>query len=345
LSTHAPADASASSAIRPVTDADAAALIELVGAAYADHPGCVMDLPGVDADLRAPATAAARRGGRWWVLEADGRVVASIGTGPVLADGQLELKRLYLDRAARGRGIASALVRRVEAHAVGLGAVAVELWSDTRFEAAHHRYRRLGYRATGEQRELHDPSDTTEHRFVKTQRPSAPQRELVWQGPYGEDACELVALPDGTLLRGEVGGARYEVEVDASWRTRRAELATATAQLRLTSDGAGRWWREGRPVEYLTGCLDVDLEMTPATNLLPVRRLAIGVGEADRTTAALLRADGVTVERREQRYERTGAASWRYASGSFEATIEVDDDGLPVRYVTRDGDELWTRVR
>lgn len=153
--------------LRPVRDTDADAVTALVGAAYAEHPGCVLDLPGVDADLTAPASAAARAGGRWWVVERQQRVVASVGLGAVRADGTGELKRLYLDQQVRGRGLASSLVRFVERTARQAGAARVDLWSDTRFTRAHHRYQVLGYRRTGEQRQLDDPSSTTEYRFVR----------------------------------------------------------------------------------------------------------------------------------------------------------------------------------
>lgn len=157
--------------LRPVRDADAAELIALIGAAYDEYEGCVLDLPGIDADLEAPATAAVASGGRWWVvdrLDRDGqpRVVASVGCGPV-ADGVAELKRLYVATEHRRQGLATALVVTVEGHAIADGATAVELWSDTRFHAAHRRYHALGYRETGETRHLHDPSDTTELRFVR----------------------------------------------------------------------------------------------------------------------------------------------------------------------------------
>ena len=336
--------------IRPVVDSDAPSLIELVGSAYAEYPGCVMDLPGIDEDLTTPASAAAARGGRWWVVESRERIIASIGAGAVRDDGHLELKRLYLDQAARGRGIASALIQRVEAHAAGLGAIAVDLWSDTRFRDAHHRYQQLGYADTGEHRQLHDPSNTTEFRFVKPLSPLAARHQVTWNGPDGLDRCALTSLPDGTLLRGEVADTHYEVELDAHWRTRRAEVRTGAkvrtgvTGLRLSSDGAGRWWRDGRPAEWLGGCLDVDLDLTPATNLLPIRRLCPPVGGVVDVTAAWVRSAAATIEPVDQRYERTGATTWRYASGGFEATIEVDDDGLPVAYVSASGDQLWTRA-
>ena len=156
--------------LRPVTDADAPRLIALIGDVFAEYPGCVLDLPGLDADLRWPATAAAAAGAGWWVLAEDGRIVATIGAGRPAADGSVELKRLYVAASHRRRGLARGLVALVERYAEQLGATSIELWSDTRFHDAHALYTSLGYVPTGEQRDLHDPSHTTEYRFVRSLR-------------------------------------------------------------------------------------------------------------------------------------------------------------------------------
>lgn len=157
------------SGLRAVTDDDATALIDLIGGAYAEHPGCVLDLPGVDADLDAPAASIAAAGGRWWVVDRDG-VVASVACVPAEHPRRMVLERLYVAPTQRRRGLAGALVEVVEHHASGLGADEMELWSDTRFIDAHRLYAGLGYRRTGEARDLHDPSETTEWRFVRTLR-------------------------------------------------------------------------------------------------------------------------------------------------------------------------------
>jgi putative acetyltransferase len=325
--------------IRAVTDADAEGLITLIGSAYAEHPGCVLDLPGIDDDLPVPGTVAARRGGRWWVIVDGDRVVASIGTGPLADDGSLELKRLYVAASHRRRGLASRLVQRVEAHAAGLGATAVHLWSDTRFTDAHLLYDRHGYTATGEQRQLHDPSDTTEFHFHRSIEPASPRRRVVWSGPFGREDCELVDLPDGALLRGRVEEADlgYEVEVDGGWRTRTVSVSEPAGRRRLTSDGAGRWWQDG--VAVLAGCTDVDIEATPATNTLPIRRTLAGGHQSTDVTAAWLRVPGPAVVESRQRYEQLGADRWRYASGTFTAELTVDADGLVVTYA-----EVWQRL-
>lgn len=152
---------------RQAVDADADGLIALVGAAYAEYPGCVLDLPGIDADLLCPATAAEAAGGRWWVVEGAGGIVATIGAGPRDEQGDVELKRLYVAAAHRRRGLAASLVARVEEHAADLSARRVVLWSDTRFADAHRLYQRLGFVDTGRRRDLHDPSRTTEINFAR----------------------------------------------------------------------------------------------------------------------------------------------------------------------------------
>lgn len=152
---------------REVADRDADDLIELVGAAYAEYPGCVLDLHDYDADLLRPAAAIRASGGRWWVVEDAGRVVASICASGIDEHGEVELNRLYVAASHRRQGLAAHLVARVEEHARELGARRVSLWSDSRFTDAHRLYRRLGYVETGEQRELDDPSNTTELGFVR----------------------------------------------------------------------------------------------------------------------------------------------------------------------------------
>lgn len=152
---------------RAVVDDDADGLIALVGAAYDEYPGCVLDLDDLDTDLLAPASTVASSGGRWWVVTDGDRVVGTVATGPLDASGAVELKRLYVAATHRRRGLASHLVGLVEERARELGASRVVLWSDSRFTGAHRLYERLGYVDTGARRELHDLSHTTEHHYAR----------------------------------------------------------------------------------------------------------------------------------------------------------------------------------
>jgi len=158
--------------LRPVVDADADGLLRLVGDAYDEFACGPLDPGEFDADLVAPATSAAARGRRWWVVtDPDGApaVLASVAHSPLhhLEDGTaaVELHRLYLAPSVRGRGLASALVEGIAAEARRLGATRLVAWSDTRLIAAHARYLAAGFVLSPGSRELHDPAGTTEVRF------------------------------------------------------------------------------------------------------------------------------------------------------------------------------------
>jgi putative acetyltransferase len=151
--------------IRAARDADAPGLIALIGACFAEYPGCVLDVDGEMQELLAIAAHYARRGGRVWVAEDAGAVVGSVGVVPARGPGGVELQKLYVARESRKRGLGSALCALVEVEGRARGAGYVELWSDTRFTDAHRLYEGRGYRRSGATRELHDKSATVEFHF------------------------------------------------------------------------------------------------------------------------------------------------------------------------------------
>ncbi len=164
------------------------------------------------------------------------------------------------------------------------------------------------------------------------------------------EQCDLLEIPDGHRLEGvvriDVGGRRtqvaYQVDVDDAWRTRTVNITVDDEQRRtltLSSDGEGHWQVDGIPEPMLDGCLDIDLEWTPATNTLPIRRLGLDVGATAELVAAWVRFPALRVERLAQSYARLADRRWRYASESFEAVLDVDADGLVLRY----GD-IWRAV-
>lgn len=158
--------------IRPARDDDAEGLISLIGSCFSEYPGCVLDVDGEEPELRAVAAAYAGRGGAFWVATSGGRVIGSVGLQPATTSATCELRKLYVDRTARRRGLGARLCRIVEEEARRRGARFVELWSDTRFTDAHRLYVRLGYtRGTGT-RELHDRSRSVEYHFRKTLGPA-----------------------------------------------------------------------------------------------------------------------------------------------------------------------------
>lgn len=133
------------------------------------------------------------------------------------------------------------------------------------------------------------------------------------------------------LHDGEPCVLSYEVVCDDAWRTRsaivRGFVGEREIDVRIDVDGE-RWLLNGEDVEAVRGCVDVDFNFSPSTNLLPIRR-----GCEGNVRAAWLRFPSFALEPLEQSYERIGERLYRYASATgFTADIEVDDDGLPVHY-------------
>jgi uncharacterized protein len=158
------------------------------------------------------------------------------------------------------------------------------------------------------------------------------------------DRCRLEAGPSGLRLSGIVLTAahgtpldvRYQVEAGPDGLTRRVglELDGGATRRVLLADGAGRWaWEGGPELAEVAGSLDVDLTVTPATNTLPIRRLAaLEVGQAADLHMAWVQFPGLEVLASAQRYERLAPDRWRFSTGGFEAELLVDPDGLVLDY-------------
>jgi hypothetical protein len=185
-------------------------------------------------------------------------------------------------------------------------------------------------------------------------------RTVLWNGLWlpGAEWCQLARQGDGWRLVGTallaLAGApaqvRYDIAIDADWATREVTVAVRSGDgaperhLRLTVAEGQRWRVQRQPaaprdatgdeIPALRGLVDVDLGFTPATNTLPIHRLAPAVGEAVEVAAVWVRFPELSVEPLPQRYVRLGARQYRYesAGGAFVAALEVDDLGLVVTY-------------
>ncbi len=130
----------------------------------------------------------------------------------------------------------------------------------------------------------------------------------------------------------------YQLEFDTDWQTLAAEVdgyvgANAVA-VKIAVDRKRRWWVNDAECHETAGCIDIDLNFSPSTNLLPIRRLGLDVGGAAEVRAAWLRFPTFKLEPLEQKYSRTGEATYRYesAGGSFVSDLEVDGAGFVTYY-------------
>jgi hypothetical protein len=174
-------------------------------------------------------------------------------------------------------------------------------------------------------------------------------RELLWRRVDGAGVeyfrlWESAAGPrlTGTVILAHDGSPwrlKYAVACAPDWTSRGVHVAltrgAVTRHVKLTAAGDGQRWRQGAgEIPGVAGCLDIDLAFTPATNILPLRRLGLAVGESSEMTVAWLRFPELTVEPLPQRYTRLDERRVLYESsgGAFTAEIEVDELGLVVRY-------------
>jgi uncharacterized protein len=136
----------------------------------------------------------------------------------------------------------------------------------------------------------------------------------------------------------------YRIETGPNWETRTVwlEQIFRGRQLRLNlTHRKGVWLLNGALSPEHAGCTDVDLGLSPSTNMLPINRLALAIGAAAEIRAAWIRFPSLEIAPTQQRYERRGQDRWRYTnlSSGVTADIEVDADGLPLKY-----ENLWTRA-
>jgi hypothetical protein len=96
----------------------------------------------------------------------------------------------------------------------------------------------------------------------------------------------------------------------------------------------GSWAVNGAVVPAVHGCIDVDLGFSPSTNLLPIRRLNLRIGEQAAVRAAWVRFPELTVEVLEQTYARLSEETYAYesAGGTFRRELTVNETGFVVEY-------------
>ncbi len=177
-------------------------------------------------------------------------------------------------------------------------------------------------------------------------------RTFLWENlGGGHERCVLAPDPQGFHIGGTAlyvadgtpVEVRYSILTDELWRTRvvgvHVQTADATRRLALHADGEGSWSVADEPQLDLFGALDVDLSFSPATNTLPIRRLALDIGGSTEVTAVMVDPLADELRRVSQRYERLAEDRYRYTSGDFEVELTVDGEGWVTEYPGG-----WTRT-
>lgn len=162
----------------------------------------------------------------------------------------------------------------------------------------------------------------------------------------GHESARLAPREDGWDLRGTALFAHegrpckldYLVLCSSDWRTLSARVSgwigDRQVDLEVSVEPERRWRLNGAECAAVSGSIDIDFGFSPATNLLPIRRLSLAVLEEAEVTAAWLPFPSLVLEPLRQTYRREGETTYRYASrgGSFVRTLEVNRAGLVTSY-------------
>ena len=172
-------------------------------------------------------------------------------------------------------------------------------------------------------------------------------RRVAWRRSdevESDEHCTLTLRDSGLSLVGTVLGAEdgrpvrveYRVLADRAGMTTAAHVRDLrgfeTRTMALERTAKGSWTVDGATARALRGCTDVDLGCSPSTNTLPIRRLRLAIGRSQTIQAAWVTLPELAVTKAAQTYTRLDEYTYRYSSGTFEADLTVDDDGLVAHY-------------
>lgn len=130
----------------------------------------------------------------------------------------------------------------------------------------------------------------------------------------------------------------YSLVCDSQWQTLSGKvegwLGEEVIETEISVDPDRRWWLNGKECPEVAGCIDLDLNFSPSTNLLPIRRLNLAVGQEADVRAAWLRFPNFKLEPLEQIYRRVNPSTYQYesAGGRFVTELEVNQIGLVTLY-------------
>lgn len=168
-------------------------------------------------------------------------------------------------------------------------------------------------------------------------------KQLLWEG-ITQHSLEYCRVFSGDTIRvmsslvtcsdGQPFSLEYSIVLANDWAVRSFSLhckpGTIDHSLAFETDGHGNWMYNGKPVEHLRGCSDIDISATPLTNTLPVKRLALSPGETKEIDVLYVDVPSCQVRKERQRYTRLADGRYRFrnADGSFTADIQTDEDGF-----------------
>ena len=174
------------------------------------------------------------------------------------------------------------------------------------------------------------------------------QTNILWTGReyYSLENCLVNTTNSGSEIdstiigsyEGKIYRVEYHIKTNYLWETVFLELHSRHSNQQqhfiFEGDGKGNWTANGKQAIDLSGCIDVDIPLTPFTNTLPINRLRLSRREERQIKVIYVDVLKNQINPVAQKYVCLSEKRFHYENvpNDFAATIEVDDLGLVVNY-------------
>jgi hypothetical protein len=174
------------------------------------------------------------------------------------------------------------------------------------------------------------------------------QTNLLWTGReyYSLENCLVNTTEQGSEITSIIIGkyeekiyrVEYKIRTNQNWETVYLEVKSQHSDQRenfiFEGDGKGNWTVDGKKAAQYTGCIDIDIPLTPFTNTLPINRLKLAPGGEQQIQVIYLDLLKKEITSVKQKYTRLLATTYQYENvpNDFEARIEVDEQGFVIDY-------------
>ena len=175
------------------------------------------------------------------------------------------------------------------------------------------------------------------------------EKFISWKGlneRISVENCHIIQDSAGITVKSNITGIHEEIAFHCSyqfligedWQMKKFEvnlLMNAKHNTWQMENASGKWLQEGNERSDLTGCIDIDLTVTPFTNTLPINRLSMTVGDRREISVVYIDLLEQQIYRADQVYTRLSEDTYLFEMPSidFSARILIDEStGLVADY-------------
>jgi hypothetical protein len=139
-------------------------------------------------------------------------------------------------------------------------------------------------------------------------------------------------------LEDKIYSLNYDIKTNLNWETIYFKIDSVLNgrpnNICYSSDGKGNWLEKGKLIKRFSGCVDIDISVTPFTNSLPINRLKLAENKEAKLNDLYIDVLEEIEKTVNQKYKRLSNNKYKYENipNDFEAVILVDQEGFIIDY-------------